>query len=623
MKDFLKKLNLSDESIEIYLKSLGLKTYSYYELFSLNPKLSSNVFDETLNQLINLGLLYRLKFSDPNILPMYIAIQPNKSILTYFKNINKSYDKIKQQISENLTKSVIKLLDEQSPLNLKDAISIEEKIRKDFEDESLIFKNDIEDASTGIEELKKLQRFIPNLNNEMIGSLQAQISKIIKDLDETKSLILDKLHSKEFKQSPKVLSQFIEEVFEKEAQLIAGDLSAEIEKTLSSDCENFEELIDKILETVFQHKTDLKLLSLNMLSSFEFKLNKYRDVLKAKSESAVSNLKSFETDLVSNLTNLISKSLNDIQFLNDPVIKVLDYFQKTIWNLEKTFNQNIWVINSITKINEEIVNIINYAEKNVKIIVPNLKNFLSPKLFLSKSDKLNIKIFSSDPLENSTVREFQKLPNLVYNQIDNQNLIAIVGDNKIIALGVINGEEKDPLNDFIGFGSNDATFIAKLFPNLESLFGSEREIPTSVKLRAIPKPEQGIPAPRIQKSSAKITATTEISPPTGTVQLGPPAATIDVPSSRVKPKDGDQIAIDINHAFNQLISKVDSLEGLVVSKELLNISDLILEKKGFSTVLHKIRAFSAKFKKNKKLLTASEKTDLLNNIEEWKFHLFS
>ena len=48
MEDFLKKLQLSEEAIKIYLKSLGKVPLTYYELYSITPKLAQDKFEENL-----------------------------------------------------------------------------------------------------------------------------------------------------------------------------------------------------------------------------------------------------------------------------------------------------------------------------------------------------------------------------------------------------------------------------------------------------------------------------------------------------------------------------------------------------------------------------------------------
>ena len=67
---------------------------------------------------------------------------------------------------------------------------------------------------------------------------------------------------------------------------------------------------------------------------------------------------------------------------------------------------------------------------------------------------------------------------------------------------------------------------------------------------------------------------------------------------------------------------MNNIKGDEFGKELQDIADLILEKKGFSVTLHKIRSIINKFKEKLTLLDANDKREILENIENWKKKLF-
>ncbi|MFX1593659.1 MAG: hypothetical protein ACFFCL_13285, partial [Promethearchaeota archaeon] len=89
-----------------------------------------------------------------------------------------------------------------------------------------------------------------------------------------------------------------------------------------------------------------------------------------------------------------------------------------------------------------------------------------------------------------------------------------------------------------------------------------------------------------------------------------------------QPKADDEEGIEINNAFNSLIQKLNNLKGDQFGKELQAIADLILEKKGFSVTLHKIRSIINKFKEKFSVLDENDKREILVNIDNWKKKLF-
>ena len=89
--------------------------------------------------------------------------------------------------------------------------------------------------------------------------------------------------------------------------------------------------------------------------------------------------------------------------------------------------------------------------------------------------------------------------------------------------------------------------------------------------------------------------------------------------SELFPKQGDEAGMQINIAFNTLILKLDSITAEDFSNELQEIAELILEKRGFSVTLHKIRSLINQYKdKNIPI----DKSQVFEEIEDFKKRLF-
>jgi hypothetical protein len=93
-------------------------------------------------------------------------------------------------------------------------------------------------------------------------------------------------------------------------------------------------------------------------------------------------------------------------------------------------------------------------------------------------------------------------------------------------------------------------------------------------------------------------------------------------TSTIHPKAGDQAGMIINTAFNMLISKLNILTGEGFSKELQDVSDIILERRGFSVTLHSVRSLINKYKQINSNLTDEDKREIFEAIESWKQRLF-
>ena len=60
MRDFLKQLQLTDNAISIYLKSIGKPPLTYHELYTLIKDITKKEFDSALMELISTNLLIEL-----------------------------------------------------------------------------------------------------------------------------------------------------------------------------------------------------------------------------------------------------------------------------------------------------------------------------------------------------------------------------------------------------------------------------------------------------------------------------------------------------------------------------------------------------------------------------------
>ena len=67
-----------------------------------------------------------------------------------------------------------------------------------------------------------------------------------------------------------------------------------------------------------------------------------------------------------------------------------------------------------------------------------------------------------------------------------------------------------------------------------------------------------------------------------------------------------------------LIQKLHSLKGEEFSSELQKVADLVLEKKGFSVTLHKLRSIINQYRFNDLLLEEKDIKQIIENIESWK-----
>ncbi len=227
---------------------------------------------------------------------------------------------------------------------------------------------------------------------------------------------------------------------------------------------------------------------------------------------------------------------------------------------------------------------------------------ISLEQFQSINPNLKIKIASSDPQTNSLVRSFEAMSNVEFKSLQDNEIIAIMGDNKHIVVGILQESSSEPLNNCIGFGSNYKPLISIFIPIFKRIWASIPKTPTY-------RPHPSVSAPHVTIKQ--------------TISSMPqqPKSRIDFTSS-IQPREGDEVGDVLNKKFNSLLKQLNTINGKELGSELKDIVDFILETKGYSVTLHSVRSYINSYKASIHLLTDEEKNNTFEAIESWKQRLF-
>ncbi|MHA1986488.1 MAG: hypothetical protein ACW98D_07615 [Promethearchaeota archaeon] len=658
MEEFLKKLQLSNNAIEIYLKVIGRSPLTYYELYSIVSKTPLDEFSENLSQLINGGLLIQLKQKTQEMLVHYYAIPPILPIINYYDNINANLKGIKDSIYDLLANTVNQTFQQNEGIQLDTLLDKFHEVRKDIEEDIIIQKQEIEDIVEGMEELKSLDKDMSDLSQLIKVGTQTQFTHLMKQISSIESEIVEKVNSLEFKKHKQEILDVIEQIFSEKLDILVKDFSKRLHETVEQEFDKATKPMENLITSTFQHRDDFKLILLNMLNNFETKMNKTYEVLKNNKESLSKEKENLEINIIESMNAVIQSSIDEVSKLNDPIENLMKSYHQQVSSSDKSLITNIWTVTSLLKINEEIQKAISTSQDNLLIVVPHLENHLAVEQFENISRSLKIRIVSSEPHTNSTVKKFNSITNITFKTLENEDLVVIKRDNNFITLGVMQKDRKDQLDDFVGIGSDIKPFIELLDPLIkniweesysDSFYASQKTKTSTVPSKSIREAKTGafkeikpITSPKIQKTSApqistidqkenqvsseKIShsipldqkATNQITEIKKKLQEKIKFATKPTPKPEKTAKKGDKSSILINAAFDNLTQKLHTLKGDEFSTELQEIADLVLEKKGFSVTLHKLRSSINQYRFNDLLLEEKDIKEILDNIDTWK-----
>jgi len=660
MEEFLKNFQLSDNAIKLYIKCIGQQPLSSLELYSFLPNMPQEDFNKVLGALIDNGLFVPNSNQIQGLILQYLAIPPIKPILNYYTNISNNLTSIKSQLQLLLSKSLAKIFQDNQIIELNTVYNAAQELRKDVEEDVIIQKQDIDDIVKGMENLNIIKDVLENLRQTIKGVTQTQFSSLIKLIANIKNEIYSKIESLELKKSENVVKEIVEEAFRENFNKLLGDFTANLHKLIGDEFNNTIESLNNILDSTFQFRDDFQMILLNMLSTNEKKIKNIIEQIQNKKARLEKDLKEFEKIIIDNFTEIIEKSVDSVASLNEPINNTLNSYFNTIIESNELETDNVWRIKSKARVKEEISNIISHSTQNLLVVVPKLEEHLSFDGFKDIPSSIKIQIASSEAHTNSLVKKYKDLKSFEYRILKNENVIICRGDEDNLVIGIIDTESKNSSDNFIGFASNNKSliklfhFVVKAIWDIGS--SSLHETPRALNITVSKK-----------SSVSKTPITTETSKPIGpspiktTIKTTPTPITKipvinkvikqkaessegkiahlaeklnnkikepkevqesdQIPKPTKEPKILDESGIIINNAFKTLINKLHKLKGDEFSKEMANIADLILEKKGFSVTLHKIRSKINQYKNQLSHLNDVDIKHIIESIEEWKEHI--
>ncbi len=643
MEEFLRKLGLSEESIKIYITSLGKSILSYYELKSIMPELNEENFNENINNLLNLGLLIQSNLEKDVILTEFLAIPPYNPILNYFKNIETSFSEIRNSIDDLIIKSINETFIKESNIEYKSISKKYEEIRKDFIEDSLLQKKDAEDISKQMGAMSKVGEFILNIDNMMNTISKAEFNNLIKTFNKLKDELKEKIESLEIKKKKQeILNEIIEETFKSRLNSVIKDFLGKIITSVKEEMSKIQ--LQKKIENSINSQDDFKMLLLNLINNFELNMKKLAELIDDKENSLEQNINKLKNRFISKICTIVQKSIKEIENLNKPIINLISESKLIATSVKDLKKNNVCPINSVAKIKKEIINAIKNSKEELMIIIPKLEDYLQLEYFKNIPKSIRIRIASSDPHVNSRVKKFKEISNLEFKNYENTNFIGIKSDNKAIGIGIIKSDNQDPLNNVIGFFSENVILNNKLESALYNIWSSAenqigkviKEKPTyissktseiktmpSINKKKVSKIESPIVSKipeipkKVGKKNKKVRAI-----PIQAIENGESEKELLIFISKVNPKAGDSVGMIINNAFNTIIQNFNSFTGEFLTQELEKVADIILERRGFSVTLHDIRRSINNYKNQTTLLTIEQKNDIFHTIENWKQRLF-
>ena len=632
--NLLKKIEISEDAIKIYTSCLGKSPLTYNELFSLVSDMPFEDFKDIIDELVQNDLIIQIH-PKAGLIMHYLAIPPIKSLLSFYSNYAAQAKLVPDTISDLLIKSLNKTFKEDEAIEFNSISERFQEFFKDFVESAFIEKQDVEEIMEEFEQVKEIKenvleikKALSPLPQKLMNAVAPQFKSLADDLKESNKKIIAIVKTLELKKKENRVINLFETLLKEQLPLIEN-LTSEVEESVKKEINEVEEKtknsiiepIENKIEETLLIGNDFKLLYLNVISNYEIKLKEFQKKLLEKKENFKKNLEKTLTLISENSIEIVKNSTKELLVFGEIIENLLEKF-----DIKEIYSKNIsiddlWLVNSKSKVLEEINNIIMNSKNDLVIIIPKIEKYLNIISLQNLPKSLSIRIASSDPYTNSLVKEFQEIENLEFRTINRDDFFGVKGDDNQILICLEKEDSEDPLNDLVGIGSNFNPIVNILKQIIEAnwIAAQAKNVPTVKTIPPIQISPVKIPPPQ------KIPRQTEIDVASETSKLEPAINTEQTQGgyvSQVYPKAGDRLGMEINTAFNLVIQKLNTITGTDLSNELQKISDFILEKRGFSVTLHKLRNLINKYKNQlSPIISQNDKNQLFEELEEIKIRL--
>ncbi len=372
MKDFLEKLHISKTAISIYLQCFGKSPLTYYEIHSSTPNLNQNEFARALEELVNVELFVRVEPQDPESLLHFWAIPPFKPILNYYNNINNKKSDIIQQILEFIEKSLKQTLQENTEIEMNTLYDQFMEMKEDIEEDNLIQKQEVEDIVESTKELDDIKKHLSTLQDKVKITVSSKFANLLGVIEQSKNNIIEKVQSIKIKKVEEELTTFVEEELKTKIDQLIEEFTSKLNDIIDDVFNEHGKPINDITNVALQGRNDYKLLFLSGMSNFEVKLKNIHDSIKFNKSNFDKGLKNLGNAIMENIKTNIQNSIDQISSLNTPIENgIKQSFQKI--KEKKPELNNLWLINSKTKLKEEILSIIGNSKIDLQVVVPKLE----------------------------------------------------------------------------------------------------------------------------------------------------------------------------------------------------------------------------------------------------------
>ena len=180
MKDILTKLNLTDDTIDIFLECMGKVPLSYEEIHSIKPHLSDDEFKIIFDELVKNKLIVNVVPEGSIILEHYLAIPPFSGIIDNIISNDEGKKNKSSELKSSLIKIIMELFKKNDNSKALDSVLNEIKMMKqNFDNDSSELRKEIYNTLDSMQTRDDSALYYLNFEENVKKSISSQFASLL------------------------------------------------------------------------------------------------------------------------------------------------------------------------------------------------------------------------------------------------------------------------------------------------------------------------------------------------------------------------------------------------------------------------------------------------------------
>jgi len=436
-KQVLSDIQLSDDEIEMYLKTTGRGAVSLGELSILTDKPKAEC-QKIAEKFIEKGLYKEISGATPH----YFTLPPYAALVSQLQDFQKFVGDINEKTTEQLNQSFSELEAETEGVKkLQEFTEFLTDLKQNTLSQMRIQKEKIDTAIADVDNIKNITDIIANLENDVKRAIENQLSMVKK-----------KKLKEELDRFFKRFSLTLKDSLERTMNDING-----IVNTAETAKDNVRTTFADVSKTVSRVLVDTE--------------GKIADISDGVSQS-LNNIKELvSTTVVETLKDMLTKILNKLE--------ISEITTKQFWEQAKqTFAftmRDIWYVKSVAGIKSQIKDEISKSKMRLLILAPQLIDIDIEALKLCPT-RVNIRIATNVDLNNpkhqDALKELDKISNVDIRLYEKQDLWGINKDSEVVIICAISRNPEGNISEIAGIGTATQEHIRIFVPVIEDAWMS-------------------------------------------------------------------------------------------------------------------------------------------------------